>query len=56
MTRTRVNGKSCRKPSNPQMEPDFYELPTIPSAEAISSSDEVSLVEEPGHHLRGNNE
>jgi hypothetical protein len=41
------------------MEPDFYQLPTIPPAvmaEAISSSEEVSLVDASEHHLRGSDE
>ena len=30
MTRTRVNGKGCRKPGNPNNEPNFYSLESLP--------------------------
>jgi len=42
MVRTRINGKGCRKPSNPHAEPDFYELPPLPleSDESNGSTDD----------------
>lgn len=46
MTRTRINGKGCRKPGNPKMEPDLYQMPRLALvASTISSSEEVSLAE-----------
>ena len=31
MVRTRVNGKGCRRPGDPDNEPDFYEMEYAPT-------------------------
>jgi hypothetical protein len=33
MRRTVVNGKGCRKPSDPSKDPEFYSMPPIPSVQ-----------------------
>jgi hypothetical protein len=40
MVRTRVNGKGCRRPGDPDNEPDFYEREYAPS---IAPGSEVEI-------------
>ena len=45
MERTRVNGKGCRKPGNPNAEPDFYQLPPLrPASDVVTTSSEEASV------------
>ena len=45
MVRTRVNGKGCRRPGDPDNEPDFYErefAPTIAPGSEVEIPTEAS--------------
>lgn len=45
MERTRVNGKGCRKPGNPNAEPNFYQLPPMrPASDVVTTSNERASV------------